>query len=73
MPRPDPPESVDLVANIHEQSFGTYGTRRLTAQLRLGLGREVNHKRVERLKPDVRPRSAATRDEASLRSKQRDR
>ena len=28
--------------------FGTYGTRRVTAELRLGLGREVNHKRVER-------------------------
>ena len=39
----------DLVVKIHEQSFGTYGTRRVTAELRLGLGREVNHKRVERL------------------------
>lgn len=42
-------ELGDLVAKIHEQSFGTYGTRRVTAELRLGLGREVNHKRVERL------------------------
>ena len=42
-------ELGDLVAKIHEQSFGTYGTRRVTAELRLGLGRDVNHKRVERL------------------------
>ncbi len=42
-------ELGDLVVKIHEQSFGTYGTRRVTAELRLGLGRDVNHKRVERL------------------------
>jgi putative transposase len=42
-------ELGDLVVNIHEQSFGTYGTRRVTAELGLGLSREVNHKRVERL------------------------
>jgi putative transposase len=42
-------ELGDLVVKVHEQSFGTYGTRRVTAELRLGLGREVNHKRVERL------------------------
>ena len=42
-------ELGDLVVKIHDQSFGTYGTRRVTAELRLGLGREVNHKRVERL------------------------
>jgi len=39
----------DLVVKVHEQSFGTYGTRRVTAELRLGLGRQINHKRVERL------------------------
>jgi putative transposase len=39
----------DLVVEIHDQSFGTYGWRRVTAELRLGLGREVNHKRVARL------------------------
>jgi putative transposase len=39
----------DLVVKIHDQSFGTYGCRRVTAELRLGLGRQVNHKRVERL------------------------
>jgi putative transposase len=39
----------DLVTKFHEQSFGTYGTRRVTAELRLGLGRDVNHNRVERL------------------------
>jgi putative transposase len=42
-------EVGDQVVKIHEQSFGTYGTRRVTAELRLGLGREVNHKRVERM------------------------
>jgi putative transposase len=42
-------ELGDLVAKIHDQSFGTYGWRRVTAELRLGLGRQVNHKRVERL------------------------
>jgi putative transposase len=45
----DDAELGDLVVKIHEQSFGTYGTRRVTAELRLGLGREVDHKRVERL------------------------
>lgn len=39
----------ELIAKIHAQSFGTYGAPRVTAELRLGLGRQVNHKRVERL------------------------
>ena len=39
----------ELIVKIHDQSFGTYGWRRVTAELRLGLGRQVNHKRVERL------------------------
>jgi putative transposase len=42
-------ELSDLVAKIHEQSFGVYGVLRVTAELRLGLGRQVNHKRVQRL------------------------
>lgn len=42
-------EDGDLVVKIHDASFGTYGRRRVTAELRLGLGRTVNHKRVERL------------------------
>jgi putative transposase len=42
-------ELGDLVVTIHERSYGTYGTRRVTAELRLGLGRTVNHKNVERL------------------------
>jgi putative transposase len=42
-------ELGDVVAKIHEQSFGTYGVLRVTAELRLGLGRQVNHKRVARL------------------------
>ena len=39
-------ELGELVVKIHDQCFGTYGWRRVTAELRLGLGREVNHKRV---------------------------
>ncbi len=39
----------DLIIKIHDQSFGTYGALRVTAELRLGLGRQVNHKRVQRL------------------------
>ena len=39
----------DTIVKIHEQSRGTYGVPRVTAELRLGLGRQVNHKRVERL------------------------
>jgi putative transposase len=42
-------ELGDLVVKIHDASFGTYGWRRVTAELRLGLGRTVNHKRVARL------------------------
>ena len=39
----------DLVAKIHDQDLDIYGTGQLTAELRLGLGGEGNHKRVERL------------------------
>ena len=45
----DDAELGALVVKVHDQSFGTYGWRRVTAELRLGLGREVNHKRVQRL------------------------
>ncbi len=34
---------------IHAESRGTYGWPRVTAELRLGLGLSVNHKRVARL------------------------
>ncbi len=37
------------IAEVHEQSRGTYGWPRVHAELRLGLGLEVNHKRVRRL------------------------
>ncbi|MGH9272506.1 MAG: IS3 family transposase [Ilumatobacteraceae bacterium] len=39
----------DVVVKIHDQSFGVYGWRPVTAELRLGLGPTVNHKRVQRL------------------------
>jgi putative transposase len=45
----DDVELGELIGKIHEQSFGTYGVPRVTAELRLGLGRRVNRKRVERL------------------------
>ena len=37
------------ITGIHEQSRGTYGWPRIHAELVLGLGVEVNHKRVARL------------------------
>jgi hypothetical protein len=42
-------ELGDLVVKIHEQSFGTYSDGRVTAEMRLGFGRKMNHRRVERL------------------------
>lgn len=37
------------IKEIHDESRGTYGWPRVHAELRLGLGEEVNHKRVRRL------------------------
>ena len=48
----DDTDLAELVVKIHDQSHGTYGAPRVTAELRLGLGRRVNHKRVERLMRD---------------------
>jgi putative transposase len=45
----DDADLTELIAKIHDQSFGTYGRPQVTAELRLGLGRRVNHKRVARL------------------------
>ena len=42
-------ELGDLIVKVHDQSRGTYGVPRVTAELRLGLGRVVNRKRVSRL------------------------
>ena len=42
-------ELAEVIAKVHEQSRGTYGSPRVTAELRLGLGRRVNRKRVARL------------------------
>src|SRR5215207_2804661 len=42
-------ELGEVIARIHDQSRGTYGAPRVTAELRLGLGRRVNRKRVARL------------------------
>jgi putative transposase len=40
---------VETIREIHAASRETYGSPRVTAELRLGLGQRVNHKRVERL------------------------
>ena len=65
-------EFDDLIVKIHERSYGTYGWRRVTAELRLGLGREVNHKRVARMMRERglhgvtrRRRSGCTRSRAT--------
>jgi putative transposase len=42
-------EVTKMIAEIHADSRGSYGSPRVHAELRLGLGIEVNHKRVERL------------------------
>lgn len=42
-------ELIETIKQIHAASRATYGSPRVTAELRLGLGQRVNHKRVERL------------------------
>lgn len=42
-------ELTKMIREIHEQSRGTYGWPRIHAELTLGLGEQVNHKRVARL------------------------
>jgi putative transposase len=44
-------ELTKMIRDIHEQSRGTYGWPRIHAELTLtlGLGEQVNHKRVARL------------------------
>jgi putative transposase len=57
--RPDPPrelrnrELTKMIREIHADSRGSYGSPRVHAELRLGLGMEVNRKRVERLMRDA--------------------
>lgn len=57
--RPEPPrelrnkELVKIIREIHAGSRGSYGSPRVHAELRLGLGMEVNRKRVERLMRDA--------------------
>ncbi len=40
---------VETITDIHAGSRGTYGVRRVHAELRLGCGTQVGRKRVERL------------------------
>jgi len=42
-------ELLKLIEQVHAESRGSYGSPRVTAELRLGLGERVNRKRVERL------------------------
>ena len=42
-------ELLKLIERAHADSRGSYGSPRVTSELRLGLGVEVNRKRVERL------------------------
>jgi putative transposase len=42
-------ELLAMIREIHTMSRQAYGSPRVTDELRLGLGRRVNHKRVERL------------------------
>jgi putative transposase len=42
-------ELLKLIEAVHADSRGSYGSPRVAAELRLGLGLEVNRKRVERL------------------------
>jgi putative transposase len=42
------------IEKIHEESRGTYGWPRVHAELTLGLGMTVNHKRVARLMREAR-------------------
>lgn len=53
--RPEPVRETDnrqlmkMIHEIWEESRFSYGSPRVTAELRLGLGMAVNHKRIERL------------------------
>jgi putative transposase len=38
-----------MIREIHEDSRGTYGWPRVHAELTLGMGERINHKRVRRL------------------------
>ena len=40
---------LKLIERIHAESRGSYGSPRVAAELRLGIGMDVNRKRVERL------------------------
>ena len=42
-------ELLKLIGRVHAESRGSYGSPRVTAELRLGLGIEVSRKRIERL------------------------
>jgi putative transposase len=42
-------ELLKLIERVHADSRGSYGSPRVAAELRLGLGEQVNRKRVERL------------------------
>jgi putative transposase len=47
-------ELLKLIERIHADSRGSYGSPRVAAELRLGLGERVNRKRIERLMRQAR-------------------
>ena len=47
-------ELLKLIERVHADSRGSYGSPRVTAELRLGVGVEVNRKRVARLMRQAR-------------------
>jgi putative transposase len=59
--RPEPPrqlrnkELTKMIRVIHADSRGSYGSPRVHAELRFGLGEEVNRKRVEPLMREAGP------------------
>jgi transposase InsO family protein len=61
------------ITGIHEQSRGTYGWPRIHAELVLGLGVEVNHKRVARLMREAGIRASTGAGPAAARSGRRPR
>ena len=49
---------TEQIQAVHQASFGTYGSRRVHAELRLGLGIVVGHPGVEMLMRRAAPRRA---------------
>jgi transposase InsO family protein len=55
---------LKVIEKIHSEPRGTYGAPRIHAELVLGLGETVNHKRVARLMRDPTPQVSGLRGRA---------